>query len=193
MMLLALLIAPVPPSQPEITSMEEADKETGLYMPFLSLLICLSLVGSCKIMESQREEKSYHWVRKYGAPVCRTVWGSLIQGLEVSSVYRQNKTFAQKRPRHRGKTHWPVYKYILFICCVTQESYLTALKIVKVILSWHSWHEARWYFSVLCGMGPPYTWIQTNWTQWRFLLFVKKSMFVGLKSIPGIWLNPPVK
>lgn len=45
MMLLALLTAPVPPPQPEITSMGEADKETGLYMPFLSLLICLSLVG----------------------------------------------------------------------------------------------------------------------------------------------------
>lgn len=45
MMLLALLTAPVPPSQPEITSMGETDKETGLYMPFLSLLICLSLVG----------------------------------------------------------------------------------------------------------------------------------------------------
>lgn len=105
MMLLALLIAPIPPSQPEITSMGEADKETGLYMPFLSLLICLSLVGSCRIMESRREEKSYHWIRKYGAPGCGTVWGSLIQGLEVSSVYRQNKTFAQKRPRRRAKTH----------------------------------------------------------------------------------------
>lgn len=71
MMLLASLIAPVPSSQPEITSMGEADKETGLYMPFLSLLICLSLVGSCRIMESQREEKSYRWVRK--------VWSSSVR------------------------------------------------------------------------------------------------------------------
>lgn len=45
MMLLALLTAPVPPSQPEITSMGETDKETGLYMLLLSLRICLSLVG----------------------------------------------------------------------------------------------------------------------------------------------------
>lgn len=30
MMLLALLTAPAPPSRPEITSMGEADKETGL-------------------------------------------------------------------------------------------------------------------------------------------------------------------
>lgn len=45
MMLLALLTAPVPPTQLEITSMGETDKETGLYMPFLSLLIGLSLVG----------------------------------------------------------------------------------------------------------------------------------------------------
>ena len=190
MMLLALLIAPIPPAQPEITSMGEADKETGLYMPFLSLLICLSLVGSCRIMESQREEKSYHWVRKYRAPVCRTVWGSLIQGLEVSSVYRQNITFAQKRLCHRGKTHWPVYKYILFICCVTQASYLTCLKIEKVILSWHSWCEARWYFSVLCSMGPPYTWIQTNWTQRRFLLFVKKIYVCGIEIYPRHLAKP---
>lgn len=45
MMLLALQLPFVPPSQTEITSVGEADKETGLYMPFLSRLICLSLAG----------------------------------------------------------------------------------------------------------------------------------------------------
>lgn len=37
MMLLALLTPSIPPSQPEVTSMGEADKETGLYaFPFIA-------------------------------------------------------------------------------------------------------------------------------------------------------------
>jgi hypothetical protein len=44
MMLLALLKAPIPLSQPQTTSVKKADKETGLYNVFLSLQICLFLV-----------------------------------------------------------------------------------------------------------------------------------------------------
>lgn len=73
-----------------------ADKETGLHTPFLSLLICLSLVDSLPNngIVKWGEKLSLGW--EYGDPLWWAFWGLSIQGMEVGSIYRQNKTFAKK-------------------------------------------------------------------------------------------------